>query len=472
VISHPQVNAVIVSTSEHEHLEPVMQALALGKPVLVEKPIALTLADADQIIAKAEDTGTPIRVGYAQRFKRRYISAKDQIVEGREITALTGRACNTRAQGIEILKRSPRATPVVDVLTYWVDVAGWFLEGIRPREVTARGNGTVFRQAGFDVNDASFAIITYENAWSISRLLCTCCAQLGMGVRIYGSEGMMLNDDHTDELLIARRAFRTPIFGLDSDRIPFLVSRNRLSDYWACTDETGLAQFSHTVHARWRLCGRLARRWRSPVEGGAPAGSPWEAEDFRRHPGNAIVPGLARASPGLGFASKQVFVNIPPAFSQVSFDGAPARCPPLDQFDRAKLHTGPTGKRRTALIPRGTHAGFDQCGIDDSTRWFADSGAVLGRSRLRHDTSYDRDDREGYVTNVINGPSAGYSICRTIGRAKPYRCGGRVGRDHRSAAGLPRPLRRGRWNGGNGWERHRELRSNRQLLLAANTSRA
>ena len=129
VISHPQVNAVIVSTSEHEHLEPVMQALALGKPVLVEKPIALTLADADRIIAKAEDTGTPIRVGYAQRFKRRYISAKDQIVEGRlgEITALTGRACNTRAQGIEILKRSPRATPVVDALTIGSMLPGGFL---------------------------------------------------------------------------------------------------------------------------------------------------------------------------------------------------------------------------------------------------------------------------------------------------------------------------------------------------------
>jgi hypothetical protein len=125
VIAHPRVNAVIVSTSEHEHLEPVMQALELGKPVLVEKPIALTLADADRIIAKAEATGTSIRVGYAQRFKRRYLSAKDQILEGRlgEITALTGRACNTRAQGIEILKRSATATPVVDVLTYWVDVA-------------------------------------------------------------------------------------------------------------------------------------------------------------------------------------------------------------------------------------------------------------------------------------------------------------------------------------------------------------
>src|SRR5687767_6243712 len=118
VIAHPQVNAVIVSTSEHEHVAPVMQALELGKPVLVEKPIALTLSDADWIIARAEETGTPLRVGYAQRFKRRYLSAKDQILEGRlgEIAAITGRACNTRAQGIEILKRSSTATPVVDVL--------------------------------------------------------------------------------------------------------------------------------------------------------------------------------------------------------------------------------------------------------------------------------------------------------------------------------------------------------------------
>ena len=71
VIAHPRVNAVIVSTSEHEHLAPVMRALELGKPVLVEKPIALTLADSDLIIAKSEQTGTPLRVGYAQRFKRR-----------------------------------------------------------------------------------------------------------------------------------------------------------------------------------------------------------------------------------------------------------------------------------------------------------------------------------------------------------------------------------------------------------------
>ena len=54
IISRPEVNAVIVSTSEGEHLAPMLKAIELGKPVLVEKPIALTLADADRVIHAVE----------------------------------------------------------------------------------------------------------------------------------------------------------------------------------------------------------------------------------------------------------------------------------------------------------------------------------------------------------------------------------------------------------------------------------
>lgn len=263
VIAHPEVDAVIVSTSEHEHLEPVMRALELGKPVLVEKPIALTLEDADRIIARAEATGTPLRIGYAQRFKRRYLSAKEQIVEGRvgEITALTGRACNTRAQGIEILKRSATATPVVDVLTYWVDVAGWFLEGIRPYEVVARGHGTVFRQAGFDVNDTTFALITYENGAVVNLgvyyALPAHAPQLGMGVRIevYGSEGaLILNDDHTDELLITNKGIpHAYIPGLEF-QTAFLSSSTpgnwHLGDYWGPVADESRVWLDHLSRGR------------------------------------------------------------------------------------------------------------------------------------------------------------------------------------------------------------------------------
>jgi predicted dehydrogenase len=263
VISDPRVTAVIVSTSEHEHVAPVMKALELGKPVLVEKPIALTLDDADRLIAKVEQTGTSLRVGYAQRFKRRYLSAKDQILEGRlgEITALTARACNTRAQGIEILKRSATATPVVDVLTYWVDVAGWFLEGVRPREVVARGHGTVFRAAGFDVNDATFAMITYENG-AVANLgvyyaLPAHAPQLGMGVRIevFGSEGaLLLNDDHTDELLITNKGIpHAYVAGLEFTTA-FLSSSTpgnwHLGDYWGPVADESRVWLDHLSRGR------------------------------------------------------------------------------------------------------------------------------------------------------------------------------------------------------------------------------
>ena len=50
VIARPEVNAVFVSTPEGEHAAAVCKALELGKPVLVEKPLALSLNDAEAII--------------------------------------------------------------------------------------------------------------------------------------------------------------------------------------------------------------------------------------------------------------------------------------------------------------------------------------------------------------------------------------------------------------------------------------
>jgi predicted dehydrogenase len=252
LISDPKVNTVIVSTSEHEHLDAVMHALELGKPVLVEKPIALSVDDADKMIQKAKDTKTLFRVGYAQRFKRRYLSGKDQLIEGRigNILSISARACNTRAQGIEILKRSSTATPVVDVLTYWVDVSCWYLEGIEPVEVTARGTGTVFREAGFDVNDTTWSLIRFDNGAVVNLgvffALPSHAPQLGMGVRfeVYGDDGaLILNDDHTDELLITNNGIPHAYIPDMKFNTAFLSSSTPgnwyLGDYWGpVADET------------------------------------------------------------------------------------------------------------------------------------------------------------------------------------------------------------------------------------------
>jgi len=119
IIARPEVSAVIVSTSEGEHLEPVLHAIALGKPVLVEKPIALNVADADRIIAAAAKAGVEVRVGYSRRYKDRYLLAKEQIVQGRigKVIGAAARVYNSRSQALAMLRRNPGATPVVDALT-------------------------------------------------------------------------------------------------------------------------------------------------------------------------------------------------------------------------------------------------------------------------------------------------------------------------------------------------------------------
>ncbi|HEX6064887.1 MAG TPA: Gfo/Idh/MocA family oxidoreductase, partial [Longimicrobiales bacterium] len=119
VIERPEVNAVFVSTPEGEHAAPVRRALELGKPVLVEKPIALTLNDADAILDTLKLTNGTLRVGYSRRFKECFLRAKEQMVQGRlgRIVGGTARVYNSRAQAFALLKRDPHATPVLDVLT-------------------------------------------------------------------------------------------------------------------------------------------------------------------------------------------------------------------------------------------------------------------------------------------------------------------------------------------------------------------
>src|SRR5258706_8755533 len=122
-ISRPEVHAVVVATSEGEHLRPVMQALELGKAVLVEKPLALTLAEADAILAPARKSEANLRVGYSRRYKHRYLIAKEQVMQGRvgRIVGASARVYNSRSQALATRTRDPRPTPAGDALTYYVD---------------------------------------------------------------------------------------------------------------------------------------------------------------------------------------------------------------------------------------------------------------------------------------------------------------------------------------------------------------
>lgn len=213
-ISHPEVNAVIVSTSEGEHVEPMIKAIELGKRVLVEKPLALTLADADRLIEAIEKSGADVRVGYSRRYKDRYLIAREQIVQGRIGTPVGGaaRVFNSRSQALAMMQRNPHATPVVDALTYYVDLMSWLFGGKRLAEVYARGQMGVLQKAGHEVPDVSYAILTYDDGTvvnlGVSYALPEKYPALGHAARVevLGTEGVMiLDDDHTDQLMYSEK---------------------------------------------------------------------------------------------------------------------------------------------------------------------------------------------------------------------------------------------------------------------------
>ena len=246
IIAHPEVNAVIVSTSEGEHLAPILKALELGKPVLVEKPIALSLADADRVIRTIEKSGVPVHVGYSRRYKERYQIAKEQIVQGRvgRLTGGAARVFNSRSQALGMLQRNPHATPVVDALTYYVDLMNWFHEGHRLVEVYARGQKGVLKDAGYpDVEDISYAILTYSDGavinLGISYALPAKYPALGHAARVelVGTDGVMiLDDDHTDQLMYTEKGIPHVYLPDHSVNMVFLQSGTpgdwALGEFW------------------------------------------------------------------------------------------------------------------------------------------------------------------------------------------------------------------------------------------------
>jgi predicted dehydrogenase len=245
VIAHPQVDAVFVSTPEGEHAAPVCKALELGKPVLVEKPLALSLNDAEAILNTLNRTGGTLRVGYSRRFKECFLRAKEQMVHGRlgKVSGGLARVYNSRAQTFAILKRDPHATPVLDVLTYYVDLVCWFLEGNRPVEVVARGQSGVFRDAGYSAHDVTWALVTFADGavvnFGIGYALPARYPTQGQSdrVELLGADGVMLiDDDHMEHVLFSEKGIPHPYVPGHSVELAFLGSNTAgdwaMGDFW------------------------------------------------------------------------------------------------------------------------------------------------------------------------------------------------------------------------------------------------
>ena len=82
VLSDDQIQGVALATPAETHAELAIQAMQAGKDVLVEKPMALTLKDAEKMKKVAEETGRVLMVGHLLEYHPTVLKLREMIVSG------------------------------------------------------------------------------------------------------------------------------------------------------------------------------------------------------------------------------------------------------------------------------------------------------------------------------------------------------------------------------------------------------
>ncbi len=77
-----ELDAVLIATPDKFHARAVSQAAAAGKHILCEKPLALSLADAEEALAAVKKAGVRLQVGFMRRYDPAYARAKERIEAG------------------------------------------------------------------------------------------------------------------------------------------------------------------------------------------------------------------------------------------------------------------------------------------------------------------------------------------------------------------------------------------------------
>lgn len=88
LVADPAVDAVLVGSPDAYHADTVVAAIRAGKHVLLEKPIAVTIAEADAMIAAEAESPVTVQVGYMRRYAPAYVDAVALVAKVRSDIAL------------------------------------------------------------------------------------------------------------------------------------------------------------------------------------------------------------------------------------------------------------------------------------------------------------------------------------------------------------------------------------------------
>ena len=159
----PDVEAAIVATPNYLHAPQAIALLEAGKHVLVEKPMAVSVAECDAMIAAAHRGGARLMVAHCWRFHPDVLAVRNRVAAGE-----FGEIVKTRGYGVHAgwgpsgwfaEKELAGGGALVDMGVHAIDTARFLLGDPEPARVCAT-LGT--RYGTYDVDDDGILLITWS----------------------------------------------------------------------------------------------------------------------------------------------------------------------------------------------------------------------------------------------------------------------------------------------------------------------
>jgi len=167
IVSAPDVDAAVVATPNALHAAQTIALLRGGKHVLVEKPMAMSVSECDEMIEASRDSGAYLMVAHCWRFHDEVRAMRDRIA-AREL----GEVVKTRGYGVHV-NWGPTGWFVdpalagggalVDMGVHAIDTARFLLGDPLPTRVCAT-LGT--RYGDYEVDDDGVVLISWSSGVS------------------------------------------------------------------------------------------------------------------------------------------------------------------------------------------------------------------------------------------------------------------------------------------------------------------
>lgn len=187
----PDVDAVVIAAPARFHADLVVAAAAAGNGVFCEKPMALTVADADRAIAAADRAGVVLQVGFNRRFAPDWAAARALLDDGRLGSPRLLRSVTRDPGGFDPARVAPN-TIFLETLIHDFDALRFLNPGATAVEVYATATALVepaWKDRG--LLDTAVVLVRFDNG-AVGTAEACFEASYGYDVRgeVFGSGGM------------------------------------------------------------------------------------------------------------------------------------------------------------------------------------------------------------------------------------------------------------------------------------------